>query len=347
MIREPSEQSRSSLSSQPTESTYRKGKGILIEEPKKKSKKSYSFVPESVQSTSVVEEEKKSDEVVESTLNANPESSTLQSTTNPEASNLDNIQNSANPNGDSTANPDGINPDGDSIANPDGINPDGDSIANPDGTNPDGHVEADPDPLNSDDQGITDTHESEGDEVQNQQNNSVAERENSEEVNPDQADGGEKSSWLKVKLYVYKNKIINWERASTSVTEAFRKYIHNIIKYKAKWRKPLVVVKHADRRRHSPSRQRRRSKFDIDYTKRVNFIPESGQVHILQEPRQYKYSWAKMADKVLAVQADYETFRLGHPKFQRNAHLTQLGDSAPLLRRIDETLSQEHLDRLI
>ena len=88
MIREPAEQSRSSLSSQPTESTDRKGKGILIEEPKKKSKKSYSSVPESVQSTPAVEEEeKKSEEVVESILNANPESSTLQSSANPEASN--------------------------------------------------------------------------------------------------------------------------------------------------------------------------------------------------------------------------------------------------------------------
>ena len=79
----------------------------------------------------------------------------------------------------------------------------------------------------------------------------------------------------------------------------------------------------------------------------VNFIPESGQVQLLQEPRQYKYSWAEMADKVLAIQDDYETFGLGHPKFQRNAHLTQLGDPAPLLRMIDETLSQEHLERLI
>ena len=210
MIREPAEQSRSSLSSQPTKSTDRKGKGILIEEPKKKSKKSYSFVPESVQSTPVVEEEKKSDKVVESTLNANPESSTLQSTGNPEASNPDNVQNSANHDGDSTA-------------NPDGINPDGDSTANHDGTNPEEHKDADPDLINPDDQGITDTHDSEGDEVQNQQNNSAAERENTEEVNPDQADGEEKASWIKVKLYVYKNKIINWERASTAVTEAFRK----------------------------------------------------------------------------------------------------------------------------
>ena len=161
MIREPTEQSRSSLSSQPTESTDMKGKGILMEEPKKKSKKSYSstHVPESVQSTPVVEEEKKSEEVVESTLNANPENSTLQSTTNPEASNPDNVQNSANPDGDSTAIPDGVNPDG--------------------------HENADPDPINPDDQGITDAHDSEGDEVQNQQNNSAAEGENPEEVNPD------------------------------------------------------------------------------------------------------------------------------------------------------------------
>ena len=55
-----------------------------------------------------------------------------------------------------------------------------------------------------------------------------------------------------------------------------------------------------------------------------------------------------MADKVLAIQDDYQTFGLGHPKFQRNAHLTQLGDSlAPLLRNIDEDLFQERLDRLI
>ena len=342
MIREPAEQSRSSLSSQPTESTDRKGKGILIEEPKKKSKKSYSSVPESVQSTPAVEEEKKSEEVVESILNANPESSTLQSTANPEASNPDNVQNSANPDGNATTNPDEANPDGNATANPDGTNPDEDSTANPDG-----HEDANPDPINPDDQGITDTHDSEGDEVQNQQNNSAAEGEGSEEINPDQEDGGEKASWLKVKLYVYKNKVINRERARTAVTEAFKRYIYNIKKFKEKWRKPLAAVKHADRRRHSPSRPRRRSKFDADYTKRVNFIPESGQVQILQEPRQYKYSWAEMADKVLAIQDDYETFGLGHPKFQRNAHLTQLGDSAPLLRRIDETLSQEHLDRLI
>ena len=107
MIREPAEQSRSSISSQPTESTDRKGNGILIKEPKKKSKKSSSStpVPESVRSTPV-EEEKKSDKVVKSNLNVNPESSTLQSIANPEAS---------YPDEDSTRNPDGTaNPDGDS-----------------------------------------------------------------------------------------------------------------------------------------------------------------------------------------------------------------------------------------
>ena len=42
--------------------------------------------------------------------------------------------------------------------------------------------------VNIDDQRIADAHDFEG-----------------EEVNPDQVDGGEKASWLKVKLYVYKN----------------------------------------------------------------------------------------------------------------------------------------------
>ena len=38
---------------------------------------------------------------------------------------------------------------------------------------------------------------------------------------------------------------------------------------------------------------------------------------------------------------------MGHPDFQRNSRLAQLTDSAPLVRRIDESLSQEHLDRLM
>ena len=135
------------MSSQPSESADRKGKGILIEEPKKKSKKlsSSTQVPESVQSTPAEQEEKISDEVVESTPQINPESSTLQSTTNPEGS---------NPDDDSTRNPDKT------------ANPDGDSTANPDGNssaNPDGHEDADPDP---EDQGVIDTHGSKEDEVQ-------------------------------------------------------------------------------------------------------------------------------------------------------------------------------------
>ena len=338
MIREPTEQSRSSISSQPSESTDRKGKGILIEEPKKKSKKpsSSTQVPESVQSTPAEQEEKKSDEVVESTPQINPESSTLQSTANPEGS---------NPDEDSTRNPDGTtNPDGDSTANPDGTtNPDG--TANPDGNssaNPDGHEDADPDP---EDQGATDTHISEEDEVQNQQDNIAAEEEHSEGVNPGQADKEEKVSWLKV--YVYQNETISRERVRTAVNEALRRYIYNIKKFKGRWRKPLPTDKHADRRRHSPPRPRRESKFTPDFKKMVKFIPESGQVQVLQEQRQYKYSWAEMADRILAVQDDFKTFGLGHPEFQKNSRLTQLKDPAPLLRRIDETLSQEHLDRLI
>ena len=148
-------------------------------------------------------------------------------------------------------------------------------------------------------------------------------------------------------MYVYQNEIISREKVRTAVNEALRRYIYNIKKFKGRWRKPLPTDKHADRRRHSPPRPRRESKFTPDYKKMVKFIPESGQVHFLQEQRQYRYSWAEMADRVLAVQDDYKTFGLGHPEFERNARLTQLGDPAPLLRRIDETLSQEHLDRLI
>ena len=53
-IREPVEQSRSSLSNQPSESIDRKGKGILLEEPKKSKKNSSSNqLPKSIQSTPV------------------------------------------------------------------------------------------------------------------------------------------------------------------------------------------------------------------------------------------------------------------------------------------------------
>ena len=79
----------------------------------------------------------------------------------------------------------------------------------------------------------------------------------------------------------------------------------------------------------------------------VKFIPESGVDQGQQEQRKYMYSWAEMADRVLAVQEDFKTFGLGHPDFQKNSILHQLKDSAPLTRRIDESLSQEHLDRLM
>ena len=297
----------SSLSSQPLESSDRKGKGILMEEPKKSRKNSSSTqIPESVQSTPAEQEEKISDEVVESTPQINPESSTLQSTANPEES---------IPDGDSTANPDGSNPDG--TTNPDGPNPDGNSSENPDG-----HEDADPDPK---DQGVIDAHDS-------------------EEENIEQADE-EKASRLKI--YVYQNEIMSREKIRTVVNEALKRYIYNIKKFKERWRKPIPADKHADRRRYLPPRPMRESKFTPDYGKMVKFIPESGQAQVLKDQRQYKYSWAEMVDRVLAVQDDFQTFGLGNPDFQKNSRVTQLKDSAPLLRRIDETLSQEHLDRLI
>ena len=75
-IKEPVEQSRSSLISQPSESIDRKGKGILLEESKKSKKNSSSNqIPESVQSTPVEEEKKRIDEVVESYPQAKPEGS--------------------------------------------------------------------------------------------------------------------------------------------------------------------------------------------------------------------------------------------------------------------------------
>ena len=103
-IREPVEQSRGSLTKHPSESTDRKGKGILMEEPKK-SKKDFCLTQchESVQSTPTEQEEKKCDEVVESIYNAIPEESTLQSTANPDRSTISD--------GGTTTNPDGSIPD--------------------------------------------------------------------------------------------------------------------------------------------------------------------------------------------------------------------------------------------
>ena len=299
-IKEPVEQSKSSLSSQLSESSDRKGKGILMEEPKKSKKNpSSTQFPESVQSTPAEQERKRTDEVVESNAHANPEESTLQST--------------ANPDGDST-----INPDGGSTANPNG-----DSTANPDEPNSDGHENANPDP---EEQGVIDAHDF-------------------EEINSGQADEEKKASRLKV--YVYQNEIMSREKIRIAVNESLKRYIYNIKKFKERWRKPIPADKHADRRRYFSPRPRRESKFTPDYMKMVKFIPESGLVQGQQDQRQYKYSWAEMADRVLAVKDDFQTFGLGHHDFQKNSRLAQLKDSAPLLRRIDESLSQEHLDRLI
>ena len=146
---------------------------------------------------------------------------------------------------------------------------------------------------------------------------------------------------------MYQNEIMSQEKIRTAVNEALKRYIHNIKKFKDRWRKPIPADKDADKRRHFPPRPRRESKFTPDYKKLVKFIPESGVVQGQQEQRQYKYSWAEMADRVLAVQDDFKTFGLGHPEFQKNSRLPQLKDSAPLTRRIDESLSQEHLDRLM
>ena len=69
-IREPVEQSSGSLTTHPSESSDRKGKGILMEEPKKLKKDScLTQCLESVQTTPTEQEEKKCDEVVESVYN--------------------------------------------------------------------------------------------------------------------------------------------------------------------------------------------------------------------------------------------------------------------------------------
>ena len=300
-IREPVEQSKSSLTKHPSGSSERKGKGILIEEPKKSKKDScLTQFHESMQSTPTEQEEKKCDEVVESVNNAIPEESTLQSTANPEGSN-----------------PDGTtNPDEDSTANPDGG-----TIANPDGSIPDEQRNA-----NTEEQEVNVAHDS-------------------EELNPEQEDEEKKAS--KLKKYVYLNEMISREKMREAMNEALRRYIYNIKKFKDRWRKPIPADKDVDRRRHFPPRPRSDSKFTPDYQKLVKFIPESGVVQGQQEQRRYRYSWAEMADKGLDVQEDFKTFGLGHPEFQKNSRLPQLKDTTPLIRRIDETLSQEHLDRLM
>ena len=129
------------------------------------------------------------------------------------------------------------------------------------------------------------------------------------------------------------------EKIRETVNEALKRYIYNIKKFKERWRKPIPADKDTDRRRYFPPGPRRESRFTPDLEKMIKFIPERGLVQGQQEQRQYKYSWAEMVDRVLAVQDNFKTFGLGHPDFQKNSRLPQLKDSAPLLRRIDESLS--------
>ena len=107
------------------------------------------------------------------------------------------------------------------------------------------------------------------------------------------------------------------------------------------------TYKFKDRRRNFPPLPRRESKFTPDYHMLVKFIPKSGVDQDQQEQRKCRYSWAEMADRDLVVQEDFKTFGLGHLEFQKNSRLPQLKDTAPLKRRIYESLSQEHLDRLM
>ena len=184
----------------------------------------------------------------------------------------------------------------------------------------------------------------------NQGNANTEEQENvvahdSEELDPEQEDEEKKASRLK--KYVYLNEMLSTEEIQEVVYEALTRYIYNIKKFKDRWRKPVPADKDVDRRRNFPPLPRRESKFTPDYKMLVKFIPESGVDQDQQEQRKYMYSWAEMADRDLAVQEDFKTFGLGHPEFQKNSRLPQLKDTAPLKRRIDESLSQEHLDRLM
>ena len=308
-IREPVEQSRGSLTKHPSESSDRKGKGILMEEPKKSKKDScLTQCHESVQSTPTEQEENKCDEVVESVYNAIPEESTLQS----------------------TANPEGSNPDEESFRNPDGTtNPDEDSTAIPDGgitANPDGSIHDEQGNANTEEQENVDAHDS-------------------DELDPEQEDEEKKAS--RPKKYVYLNEMLSTEEIQEGVYEALTRYIYNIKKFKDRWRKPVPADKDVDRRRNFPPLPRRESKFTPDYHMLVRFIPESGIDQDQQEQRKYRYSWEEMADRDMVVQEDFKTFGLGHPEFQKNSRLPQLKDTAPLKRRIDESLSYEHLDILM
>ena len=107
------------------------------------------------------------------------------------------------------------------------------------------------------------------------------------------------------------------EKIRKAVNEALKRYIYNIKKFKERWRKPILVDKDADRRRFFPPRPKRESKFTPDYEKMIKFIPERGLVQGQQEQRQYKYSCAEMANRVLAVQDDFKTFGLDTQIFRR------------------------------
>ena len=260
-IREPVEQSRDSLTSNPAENVDRKGKGVLIEESKQSKKDSCLIqIHETVQSTSTEQEEKKN-EVIE--LIEIPEESILQITANPDSSSI---------------------PDEGTATIPDGSNPDGSTTENPDA-------------------------------------------QNTKELITKRADKG--------------------GTIRQAVDKAFSMYVENIKKYKGRWKRSVPVERNPDRRRHTPSSPMKENKEIFDPNNLLKFIPESGIVQDLKEQAKYKYSWAEMADRILTVQEGKQKFGLGHPDFQRNSRVTQLKDSAPLVRRIDESLSQEHLDRLM
>ena len=150
-----------------------------------------------------------------------------------------------------------------------------------------------------------------------------------------------------MKSYVYQNEVKSTDEIGKDVNEAHKWYIHNIKKYEGRWKRSVPAERNPDRRRHSLSSPRKESKQIFDSNKLLKFIPESGSVQDLQEQAKYKYSWAEMADRILAVQEGKLKFGLGHPDFQKNSRIAQLKDCAPLVKRVDESLSQEHLDRLM
>ena len=163
---------------------------------------------------------------------------------------------------------------------------------------------------------------------------------------PEEQEDEEKKA-SRLKNYVYLNEMLSTEEIQEVVYEALKRYIYEIKKFKGRWSRLIPVDKNAGRIRYSSSSPKKENKVIYDPEKKVKFISESGAVQDLQEQRKYKYSWAEMADRILAIQEGKQKFGLGHPNFQRNSRMVQLKDSTPLIRRIDESLSQEHLDRLM